>query len=349
MESFTDLAKNGSYDNHPEYLPQSPVCPQVSITQEVGSSEVNKQKRIRTKNFSTQEDILVMSAWLNVSMNPIHMNPIHENNKEQQTYWNRIAAYFHEHKQFDSDRTANSLMHRWSAIQIAVSKFQEYYNQIDAKNQSGTTEQNKVCQALEMYKSLQKSSFSFMHCWSELRYAPKFASNILKKKNKKPQHSSAVTSSPSTPDSVSLNDEDEATIEQTMGRKATEELYERAKRKVQEAERAEDEYFKAIFVEIKEAQLVARNERIIRVDELMRLERERLEQEKRKEEREQEQEERERKKEERERKKEEREEILYEQRIMSTDTTKMDEIETEYYSLLKTSIIKKRRITGFQL
>lgn len=188
-----------------------------------------------------------------------------------------------------------------------------------------------------------------MHCWNELRYVPKFASIVLNKKNKKPQHSSTVTSSPSTPDSVGLNDEDEATIEQTTGRKATEELYKIVKRKVQEAERAEDEYFKALFLEIKESQLVARDERIKRVDELMILERERLEQEKRKEEREQEQEERERKKEERERKKEEREEILYEQRIMSTDTTKMDEIETEYYSLLKTSIIKKRRITGFQL
>ncbi|KAK1399110.1 hypothetical protein POM88_008973 [Heracleum sosnowskyi] len=149
--------------------------------------------------------------------------------------------------------------------------------------------------------------------------------------------------------SVTLNDEDEATIEQTMGKKATEELYKIAKRKIQEAERAEDEYFKAIFLEMKEAQLVARDEKIKRVDELMRLERERQEQEKRKEEREQEHEERERKQEERERKKEEREEILYEQRIMSTDTTKMDEIETEYYSLLKTSIIKKRRVTGFQL
>lgn len=207
----------------------------------------------------------------------------------------------------------------------------------------------QVCQALEMYKSLQKTSFTFMHCWNELRYSPKFASNISKRKNKKPQHSGTVTSSPSTPDSVSLNDEDEATIEQTMGRKTTEELYKTAKRKVQEADRAEDEYFKAIFLDIKDTQLVARDEKIKRVDELMRLETERLEQEKRKEEREQEQEERERKKEERERKKEEREEILYEQRIMSTDTTKMDEIETEYYSLLKTSIIKKRRTTGFQL
>ena len=35
-------------------------------------------------------------------------------------------------------------MHCWSTIQLAVSKFQGYYNQIDGKNQSGTTEQDKV-------------------------------------------------------------------------------------------------------------------------------------------------------------------------------------------------------------
>ncbi|WOH01727.1 hypothetical protein DCAR_0521112 [Daucus carota subsp. sativus] len=334
MESFADLSNNGTYDNHPEYLPQSPLFPPIPTTQEGGSSE----------NFSTQEDMLLMSAWLNIDLNPVH-----ENNQTQQPYWERIAAYFHEHKQFDSDRHTNSLMHRWSSIQIAVGKFQEYYNQIDATNQSGTTEQNRVCQALELYRSIHKSSFPFMHCWNELRYSPKFASNLLKRKNKKPQHSSSLVSSPSTPDSVSFNVEDEATLELPMGRKTTEELHKITKRKVQEAEEAEDEYFKAIFVEMKESQLVARSERIKRVDELLRLERERQEFEKRKEEQEQEEKERERKKEERERKKEEREEILYEQRIMSTNTTNMDEIEAEYYSLLKSSIIKKRRSTGFQL
>lgn len=331
MDSF--LLKDGTYDNHPEHLSQSPFCSKIPTTQ-VGSSEGNKQKRARTKNFSSQEDMLLMSAWLNVSMDPVHGN-----NQVQQTYWNRIAAYFHEHKQFDSDRNSNSLMHRWSSIQLAVSKFQGYYNQIDARNQSEITEQDKVCQALEMYKSLQKSSFPYMHCWNELRYEPKFASNLSKKKNKKPQHTSPVTSSPSTPDSVGLNDTDEATLEQPSGSKAPNELFKKTIRKVQEAE---DEYIKAIFVEIKEAQRVARNERIARVDELLGLEKERLEREKRKEEREQ-------KQEERERKKEEREEMLFEQRILSTNTTNMDETEREYYSLLKASIMKKRRTTGFQL
>ena len=35
-------------------------------------------------------------------------------------------------------------MNRWSTIQLVVSKFQGYYNQINGRNQSGTTEQDKV-------------------------------------------------------------------------------------------------------------------------------------------------------------------------------------------------------------
>lgn len=69
-----------------------------------------------------------------------------------------------------------------------------------------------------------------------------------------------------------------------MGRKASKELFRETKRKAQENE---EECVKAIFAEIKEARVVATNERIERVHELLRLERERPEREKRKEEREQ--------------------------------------------------------------
>ena len=73
-----------------------------------------------------------------------------------------------------------------------------------------------------MYKSLQKSSFTFLHCWHELRHAPKFASGYLKKKTKISKHVSPATSSPSTPDSLNLSDFDirinEPSLERPMGR-----------------------------------------------------------------------------------------------------------------------------------
>jgi len=38
------------------------------------SSEVNTQRKVRTKNFSTQEDCMLVSAWLNISTDAAHGN-----------------------------------------------------------------------------------------------------------------------------------------------------------------------------------------------------------------------------------------------------------------------------------
>src|SRR4051812_5278249 len=44
--------------------------------------------------------------------------------KKLQNIWQRIRDYFDQHKKFDADRNANSLMHRWSAIfNLVVNKF----------------------------------------------------------------------------------------------------------------------------------------------------------------------------------------------------------------------------------
>ena len=78
-----------------------------------------------------------------------------------------------------------------------------------------------------MYKSLQKSSFTFLHCWHELRHAPKFASGYSKKKTKISEHPSPATSSPSTLDSLNLFDFDirinEPSLERPMGRNVSKE------------------------------------------------------------------------------------------------------------------------------
>ncbi|XP_020266830.1 uncharacterized protein LOC109842353, partial [Asparagus officinalis] len=59
-------------------------------------------------------------------------------------FWHRVATYYQENKTFSSDRDKKGLEHRWSAIQTAVSKFCRCFNQIEARNQSGVTENDKV-------------------------------------------------------------------------------------------------------------------------------------------------------------------------------------------------------------
>ena len=92
---------------------------------------------------------MLVSAWLNVSMDVITGT-----DQKHQTYWERVSDYFHEHKQFTPDRTANSLMHHWSVLQLVVSKFQGFFSQIEARNQSGTTEQDKVLNSYIVYSKL---------------------------------------------------------------------------------------------------------------------------------------------------------------------------------------------------
>jgi len=56
-----------------------------------------KSSQGRTKNFSSEEDILLVSAWLNVGMDAISGV-----DQSQGTYWRRIHEYFHANKSFES-------------------------------------------------------------------------------------------------------------------------------------------------------------------------------------------------------------------------------------------------------
>lgn len=154
VHTFTSLLNDGAYDEADDVFYSQPP----PSSQERSQQAPSKQKKGRSKNFLIEEDMLLLSGWLNVSMDPVQGN-----NQTQSTYWNRIWSYYHEHKNFESDRTPTSLCNRWSAINTSVSKFIGFYNQITGKNQSGVTEQDKV---LPTFTSVQLQYFfltSFSH------------------------------------------------------------------------------------------------------------------------------------------------------------------------------------------
>ncbi|KAK1277018.1 hypothetical protein QJS04_geneDACA014451 [Acorus gramineus] len=179
------------------------------------------------------------------------------------------------YKQFKSERTANSLMHRWSSIQLAVGKFHGYFMQIEARQQSGINEQDKVCQAMEMYLSFHHSTFQFLHCWNELKNLPKWCTESSKKKSKNTRNASPATSCPSTPDSINLGEDnaspdvDDAIVglERPLGRKAAKERLKRGKGK-QIAENMDGMPITKLFEEYKEEQKMAKQERKEQFDKL---------------------------------------------------------------------------------
>jgi len=97
------------------------------------------KKSCRGSNFTIADDNLLVEAWLYVSMDAVQGN-----HQKHTIYWKRICDYFHEHKTHGANHNQNSLMNRWSIIQLAVNKFCGFLAQIEKRSQSGLTEQDKV-------------------------------------------------------------------------------------------------------------------------------------------------------------------------------------------------------------
>ena len=99
----------------------------------------------RQKNFSKAEDLTLVDAYLEITQDPIIGV-----DQSRDCYWKRIDAYFHANKSEDHGRTQGSLQHRWAIIQEQVNRFCACYIQVQNRNQSGMTRENKVTNMLCM-------------------------------------------------------------------------------------------------------------------------------------------------------------------------------------------------------
>ncbi|NP_001131859.2 uncharacterized protein [Zea mays] len=130
-----------------------------------------KSSQGRSKNFRDEEDILLVSAWLNVGMDPIQgVDQTHG------TLWRRIHEYFNANKKFDSNRSEVSLMNRWSGIQHDVNLFCGCLSRVEARNHSGWSIDDKIANACVMFKAEdpKDKKFSYLHCWKILKDKPKW-------------------------------------------------------------------------------------------------------------------------------------------------------------------------------
>lgn len=210
--SFVSLLNEGSFSKFEDMVFSQPT-PQSEPQKE--ASKLKKGKR--SKNFLIDEDMLLISGWLNVSMDPVQGS-----NQTHACYWDRIWNYFEENKTgLASERTANSLCNRWCTINEKVAKFIGFYNQICGRNQSGISEQDKVDQAIEMYERVMKEKFMFIRHWNALQLSPKYQASLAKK-NKPTKDKDA--SSQSVDSQIPASLESDEMMERPIGRKAAKKL-----------------------------------------------------------------------------------------------------------------------------
>jgi len=104
------------------------VLRQQDATPSTGSKGTSK----RGSNYTNLEDIQLCKSWIHISNDPIIGN-----NQPGKTYWERIGNDFHSNRDFESDRTPNSLEHRFGIILKECMKFQGYYEEVERRHPSG--------------------------------------------------------------------------------------------------------------------------------------------------------------------------------------------------------------------
>jgi hypothetical protein len=97
------------------------------------------KKSQRSKNFSPEEDCLLVSTWLNTSKDPI-------TGVEQQTkqFGARVHVYFVKNGGNLNNRSQISISSRWQEINREVGKFVGFVTQIENRQQSGMAEESRV-------------------------------------------------------------------------------------------------------------------------------------------------------------------------------------------------------------
>ncbi|KAG5233861.1 glutathione S-transferase [Salix suchowensis] len=225
--SFTNFLKS-----EPEDIVSQPSDPtQLSNDSRDSNLIVHTIKKSRrSKNFSQEEDCLLVSAWLNTSKDPI-------TGVEQQPrqFWARVHACFVENGGNLNNRSQISISNRWQEINREVGKFAGFITLIENRQQSGMTEESKINDAHQMYTSCVGKRFQLQHCWVILKKEPKWQFECASqhqrsnKKQKNHENASPASSTSLTPDSVSLGEGSEAFIYQnrSIGQKASKERLKR--------------------------------------------------------------------------------------------------------------------------
>ncbi|XP_059442130.1 uncharacterized protein LOC132174498 [Corylus avellana] len=258
-QSFTMLLQEGR-----QYNNENPPQPK-------------KKSTTKKTNFSIEEDVLLVKAWLNTGLDPIQGN-----SQKSTKFWDRILENYNENKKETTvERTAHSLSNRWSFIQKVINKFCGYLEQVEHRNQSGIGEQDKINMAKAMYQELNNNAiFQFEHLWNMLKTVPKWKKYMLTQSDLKRKCLDTSTSYPL--DVIHLgednNDQDvHVALERPIGKKAAKER----ERKRKSNNCGEKEIVMEVLSGLAEAKKRLHEERKKEIDttkeEIIRIEKQKLE------------------------------------------------------------------------
>ncbi|XP_024016528.1 glutathione S-transferase T3-like [Eutrema salsugineum] len=129
---------------------------------------------LKRKIWSPKEDLVLISAWLNTSKDPIVGN-------EQRlgSFWKRIQLYYNASQDIEGlpRREWSQCKQCWGHINDQVCKFVGSYLDAMKEKSSGQNENDVMKLAHEIFFNDYSINFSLEHAWRELRHDQKWCTS----------------------------------------------------------------------------------------------------------------------------------------------------------------------------
>ncbi|KAL0698828.1 hypothetical protein Bca4012_054950 [Brassica carinata] len=146
----------------PGVVAPSPVPRGVSPSPVPGSRAPPPQRFV----WSTVEDLVLISAWLNTSKDPLTGNE-----QKGGTFWKRITTTYNNSPKVVglAKRELSHCKQRWGKINEGVNKFVGAYEAATKQRTSGQSEDDVLKAAHEIYINAHERKFALEHAWRELK------------------------------------------------------------------------------------------------------------------------------------------------------------------------------------
>ncbi|KAL0715395.1 hypothetical protein Bca4012_064717 [Brassica carinata] len=150
------------------------LASQSSQPIDLGSSQGPKPAERR--KWSTKEDLVLISAWLNTSKDPIVSNE-----QKVLAFWKRIEEYVNASPLLvgSASREWSQCKQRWRRINEQVCKFVGSHEAAMKDQASGQNENDVMKAAHDIFFNDHEVKFSLEHCWRELRFEQKWRSQAF--------------------------------------------------------------------------------------------------------------------------------------------------------------------------
>uniref|UniRef100_A0A0A9C2Y8 Myb-like domain-containing protein n=1 Tax=Arundo donax TaxID=35708 RepID=A0A0A9C2Y8_ARUDO len=167
----------GSSSRGDESSPASPISipqplyggPVINEEQSESSPEEAKQNSAR-RYWSEEENLRLVSAWLNISNDPIGGN-----DKKYDHYWKEVTKEYNKYSPRDRRRSILQCKNHWNRYAPLVTKFNSCWNRMKSAHGSGESDDQEMERAHALYKSENyQKQFLFEYWWRVIKDEPKW-------------------------------------------------------------------------------------------------------------------------------------------------------------------------------